>query len=241
MEEPTRIILWDFDGTLAYKPGLWSGTLMKVLDMYVPDHKINISQIKPYLQKGFPWHKSDESHHHLSTPESWWLQVEGVIANAYVAVGVSQELSGELARLVHQHYIDSQSFILFDDTISTLRHLSEQGWKNVILSNHVPELPQIVEQLGLNQLIWNCISSAAIGYEKPHPEAFKIALSGFSNVSSVWMVGDSLEADVFGAQKMNIPAILVHSAHSEDVKYYASTLNDVITIIEDQTGAPYAG
>ncbi|MNV96380.1 dUMP phosphatase [compost metagenome] len=111
----------------------------------------------------------------------------------------------------------------------------------MILSNHVPELPQIVEQLGLNQLIWNCISSAAIGYEKPHPEAFKIALSAFNNLSSVWMVGDSLEADVFGAQKMNIPAILVHSAHSEDVKYYASTLNDVIKIIEDQTGAPYAG
>jgi haloacid dehalogenase superfamily, subfamily IA, variant 1 with third motif having Dx(3-4)D or Dx(3-4)E len=222
MEEPTRIILWDFDGTLAYKPGLWSGTLMKVLDMHVPNHNIDISQIKPYLQEGFPWHKSDEPHHHLSTPESWWLHVEGVIANAYQAVGVSHELSGPLARLVHQHYIDSQSFILFDDTISTLRHLSVQGWENVILSNHVPELPQIVEQLGLDQLIVDCISSAAIGYEKPHSEAFKIALSGFSNVSSVWMVGDSLKADILGAQEMNIPAILVHSTHSENVKIFCS-------------------
>jgi putative hydrolase of the HAD superfamily len=228
-------IIWDFDGTLAYKPGLWSGTLMQVLNEYHPEHDIEICQIKPYLKDTFPWHTPDKPHHHLSTPESWWSHVEEVIANAYQAVGISKEISIHLGQLVHQRYINPQSFILYDDTLSTLNYLSSKGWKNVILSNHVPELPQIVEQLGLGQLISNCISSATIGYEKPNPEAFKIALSASGNPKSVWMIGDSISADIIGAQNVNIPAILVHSTNTGNIKHYASTLKDVIFIIENQS------
>ena len=123
MEKTSHLVLWDFDGTLAYKPGLWSGTLMKVLDMYTPNHNISISQIKPYLQDVFPWHKPDKPHHDLSTPESWWLHIEEIISNAYQAVGISKETSSHLARLSHQYYIDPKSFILYDDALFTLNYL----------------------------------------------------------------------------------------------------------------------
>jgi putative hydrolase of the HAD superfamily len=228
--DPT--IIWDFDGTLAYRPGLWSGTLMQVLEEYNPNHNIDICQIKPYLKDTFPWHKPDKPHHHLSTPESWWSHIEEVIANAYQAVGITKEISVYLAQLVHQRYIDPQGFILYDDAIPILKHLTSKGWKNIILSNHVPELPQIVEQLGLGQLISICITSATIGYEKPNPEAFKIALSMTGNPKTVWMIGDSVSADIIGAQNVNIPAILVHSTYSDNVSHYASTLKEVVKILD---------
>lgn len=50
------------------------------------------------------------------------------------------------------------------------------------------------------------------GYEKPHPEAFKIALSTAGNPKFVWMIGDNINADIIGAQNVNIPAILVHNS-----------------------------
>ncbi|MBZ4666269.1 HAD family hydrolase [Mahella sp.] len=228
-------IIWDFEGTLAYKPGLWSGTLMQVLDEYKPNHNIDICKIKPYLKDTFPWHKPDEPHHHLSKPELWWSHIEEVIANAYQAAGITKEISIHLAQLVHQRYIEPKSFILYDDTLYTLNYLISQGWKNVILSNHVPELPKIIEQLGLGHLISCCISSATIGYEKPNPEAFKIALSMCGNPKTVWMIGDSLNADIVGAQNVNIPAILVHSKYTDNIKYYADTLKNTICIIEKES------
>jgi putative hydrolase of the HAD superfamily len=227
-------IIWDFDGTLAYRPGRWSGTMMQVLNEHHPGHNIKICQIKPYLEDTFPWHAPDKPHHHLSSPEAWWSHIKEVIANAYQAAGISREISIHLSQLVRQHYINPQGFILYDDSLSTLNYLSRKGWKNVILSNHVPELPQIVEQLGLGRLISNCISSATIGYEKPNPEAFKIALSASGNPKSVWMIGDNISADIIGAQNVNIPAILVHTKNNYNIKYSASTLKDVIFIIESQ-------
>jgi putative hydrolase of the HAD superfamily len=49
-------ILWDFDGALAYRDGMWSGTLFSVLKK----NKINIllEDIKPYLTTGFTWHNT---------------------------------------------------------------------------------------------------------------------------------------------------------------------------------------
>jgi putative hydrolase of the HAD superfamily len=80
-----------------------------------------------------------------------------------------------------------------------------------VLSNHVPELSTLVEQLGLGGLVERVFSSAATGYEKPHPEAFRLALRAFGDPVRRWMVGDNPTADVAGAEAIGIPAILVRT------------------------------
>ena len=90
-----------------------------------------------------------------------------------------------------------------------LERLRAQGWQHAILSNHVPELPSLVEALGLSRLVEPVITSAATGYEKPHPEAFALALHLCGRPRQVWMVGDNPVADVAGAEAAGIPAVLV--------------------------------
>jgi hypothetical protein len=34
----TKMLIWDFDGTLGYRQGKWSGALVDVLDIAYPDH-----------------------------------------------------------------------------------------------------------------------------------------------------------------------------------------------------------
>jgi putative hydrolase of the HAD superfamily len=46
--------LWDFDGTLAYRDGMWSGTLFSVLEKNKID--ISLENLKPHLAAGFTWH-----------------------------------------------------------------------------------------------------------------------------------------------------------------------------------------
>jgi hypothetical protein len=36
-----RVVPWDFDGTLAHRPGMWSGCLLETLDEHQPGHRFD--------------------------------------------------------------------------------------------------------------------------------------------------------------------------------------------------------
>ncbi|HSH80567.1 MAG TPA: HAD family hydrolase [Herpetosiphonaceae bacterium] len=201
-------IIWDFDGTLAERPGLWRACLVEVLDKHEPGHAIDPEQIRPFLSQGFPWHTPEVVHPDLNE-ESWWEHVTALLARAYEGVGLSEHRARTLGHLAVANYLNLSRWRVYEDTIPSLHTLKEDGWKHVILSNHVPELPRIVEGLGLSALIDVTITSAATGYEKPHPEAFALARRAAGEPATIWMVGDSLRADVEGAEAVGIPAILV--------------------------------
>ncbi len=73
----------------------------------------------------------------------------------------------------------------------------------------VPELPDLIAALGLAPYMATVFTSAAIGFEKPHPQAFHTALRALGGATAVWMVGDSMTADVAGAHAVGFRAILV--------------------------------
>jgi len=239
--QPT--ILWDFGGTLVHFTN-WRGALMDVLDEYEPGHGIDQEQIRPLLRDGFPWHKPEESHLHLSQPEAWWANLEPLFVKTYQRVGFNTKRSRFLAKQVRRHMIDHRRYILYEDTIPVLKYLVENGWRHVILSNHMPELPEVVKALGLSQFIEACFVSAVTGYEKPNPEAFRIALSALGNPGAIWMVGDNFISDIKGAETAGIPAILVHSSEPGDVKYRANNLFDAAKIIREnqlvQSASPFS-
>ena len=99
--------------------------------------------------------------------------------------------------------------MLFDDTLPALAELRRAGWRHVILSNHVPELPALVDGLGLAGVVDLTLSSATIGFEKPNPQAFAHARRACGDPDELWMVGDNPVADIDGATRAGIPAILV--------------------------------
>lgn len=235
MPRAQKTVLWDFDGTLAYRPLMWSGTMIEILDRACPGHGINIEQIRPFMKNIYPWDTPEKQHPHLSAPGAWWAYMESVIADAYEAVGIDGAFARDLAQLFHRHYTDPGGFILYDDTAKTLEHFCSAGWRNVILSNHVPELKRIVVGLGIGGYFYACLSSANTGFEKPNPEAYKLALSLCGNPLTVWMVGDNIDADVKGANALGIPAVLVHAGGDSGVKFYAETLKGVIRIIEENS------
>jgi putative hydrolase of the HAD superfamily len=207
-----RLVLWDFDGTLAMRPGLWSGCVIEVLDEQEPGHGIVRERIRAALRDGFPWHVAHEAHPHLSDPERWWEPVEDLLARAIASAGFTAGRSAELSRAVRMRFIDGAvGWRLYPDTLPALQRVTRAGWLSAILSNHVPELPELARRLGLGELVEQVFTSATIGFEKPHPEAFRHALSACGEPARRWMVGDNLVADIGGAQALGIPAILVRS------------------------------
>ncbi len=205
------VVLWDFEGTLAWRPGLWGTCVLEVLDERASEHAGTLDQIRADLKNGFPWHRPERPHPELSQPEAWWTAITPLLMRAIAGAGIDGEArAAELAGAVRERFTDgTRAWRVFDDTRLALQASSAAGWRNVILSNHVPELPNLVTTLGLGDLVEHVFSSATIGYEKPHPEAFGYALRRCGDPPRRWMVGDNPVADVAGARTLGIPAILV--------------------------------
>ena len=207
-----RVVMWDFDGTLAWREGLWSGCLLEVLDEHEPGHTATLETIRARLRGGFPWHRHEVAHPELSEADAWWRALTPLIAGALAGCGVAEARVGELSRAMRERFVDgTRVWRLFADTPAALRATAAAGWRNVILSNHVPELPDLIGQLGLGDLVEEVFSSAATGYEKPHPEAFRGALRACGEPRERWMVGDNPRADVAGAESLGIPAVLIRT------------------------------
>ncbi|MEY9930616.1 putative hydrolase of the HAD superfamily [Catenulispora sp. GP43] len=208
------VLLWDFDGTLGERPGMWSGALLQALDGAAVGHGLERSDIAGQLSAGFPWHEHEVGHPHLNSPDLWWAHLAAVLSAALERLGVPSNTARLAAGAVREIYPDPGCWRLFDDTLPVLTALSEQGWDHILVSNHVPELDGLLAALGLRARFSAVVNSAVTGYEKPHPEAFRLALAAARWPRRVWMIGDSLTADVQGAQAGGIPAIHVRTAGS---------------------------
>ena len=202
-------LAWDFDGTLGYREGPWSSALLSVLEEEGRGVGFDANLLRAGLRTGFPWHAPEISHGELSSPEAWWEALSPVFVGAFEAGGLDPATSRTLAARVREAYTDPRRWRLFEDTLPALRHLSSLGWTHVVLSNHVPELAQILGALGLGDHVGRVFNSAETGYEKPHPGAFENLLGALDLPEKIWMIGDNPEADVRGAEAAGIPAILV--------------------------------
>jgi putative hydrolase of the HAD superfamily len=227
-----KIIFWDFHGTLAFNDFMLSKALYKVLIRNEVKTEIIIEDIKKKSMKGFPWQDYEKEYLHLTESSAWWENAENIFIGCYKELGLSEEKAFIYAKQVRKELIKVDEFILYEDTIETLSYFKERGYANVILSNHIPELPDIVHSLKLSSYFLECISSANVGYEKPNLKIYEYALERYNKAKDIWMVGDSIIADVRGAEDVGIKGVLVRNKREDDIKYYSSNLLGLKEIIK---------
>lgn len=228
-----KLLIWDFDETLGYRHGgAWAASLLEVLQREAPDSPVTLDELGRYTRAGFPWHTPETPHPHLDSPDAWWEALEPVFRQACEGVGFDADRAFAMAKRVRPTYLDPARWRLYEDTAPTLTALSDVGWTHTILSNHVPELSDLVEGLKLSGYFARIFNSALTGYEKPHPEAYRMVLRAFPDATARWMIGDSFRADVQGAQAAGIPAILVRR-HHPDAERYVATLSELPGILSD--------
>jgi putative hydrolase of the HAD superfamily len=225
------VVFWDFDGTLAWRDQMWRGSLVTALDRTTAGSPVTAEMLRPGLRNAFPWHRHGEDHRHLDTADLWWSSLTEVFVGAYLRAGVDESTARAAASLVREIYPDPRYWSVFPDTRPALALLRDAGWRNVILSNHVPELPRLVRDLGIDDLVEEVLTSATTGYEKPHPEMFEGALASARPADAFWMIGDNPAADIAGAAAAGIPGILVRKATTDALPL---GLHQAATIIMEQ-------
>jgi putative hydrolase of the HAD superfamily len=109
--------------------------------------------------------------------------------------------------------IASLQFALFDDAREALQAARRHGLRVVVVSNWDASLAQVLERVGLADVIDGVVTSAAVGAAKPDPAIFDAALALARVVAGEALhVGDSLEEDIAGARAAGIAAVLLNRA-----------------------------
>lgn len=98
------------------------------------------------------------------------------------------------------------------DALSTLRTLKADGYRLGILSNAADDrnVQALIDKAGLRPYLEFILSSAACQVRKPARRIFRLALEYFDlPPERMMMVGDTLEADVQGANRLGIYSVWI--------------------------------
>jgi len=118
-----------------------------------------------------------------------------------------------VSKLVRKRWPELETDIpleLYPDTEPVLERLTGDGYALGLISNAPADTSRAVRALGLTKYLGTIVISGAVGYTKPHPEIFRIALrnAGVGAREAVH-VGDLYEADVVGARNAGMEGILI--------------------------------
>ena len=118
--------------------------------------------------------------------------------------------------------------------ITTLQTLHREGYKIGVVTNGGEEIqiPKLKE-IGIDSFVDVLIASGAVGFSKPDPEIFRIALERMqSTKEETLMVGDNLKNDVEGALTYGIQALYYCPNSTETSIQVCATEVPVITHME---------
>lgn len=117
---------------------------------------------------------------------------------------------------------------LFEGTLEILEYLQPK-YELHIITNGFKEVQQgKLNNANIDHFFNTVTNSEMVGVKKPNPKIFNRALNGAkANIENSIMIGDNLEADVFGALNMGLDAICFNY-HNEvlngDVKHVDNLL-----------------
>lgn len=126
---------------------------------------------------------------------------------------------------------DFRNYRLYEDAEGVLRECMEKGYTNYILSNNFPELPVVVENLGLGKYFAGYFVSSAVGYEKPRVELFQRALQAAGNPGIRYMIGDNPIADIRGGHDVGMRTVLVHMAGGSGADWRCERLAEIPALL----------
>ena len=108
--------------------------------------------------------------------------------------------------------VTQQNWTIEEDAIPTLETLKSLGYRLGLISNTSDDtnVQGIMDRWRLRQFFETIVTSAALGIRKPDARIFRVALDSFRvQPEATAMVGDTLDADVLGANQLGIFSIWI--------------------------------
>jgi putative hydrolase of the HAD superfamily len=231
-------IWWDFDGTLTSRPFMWAEAASRIVRTVAPERECPDASLVRALDEGMPWHRPDRAHPELTTAEEWWQCVFRRYVEVFRELGLPEATTTKALDAIRRDILTSHRYSVHAEVDAVLSRLGELGWRQVMVSNHVPELSELVEGLGLARHFAAIVTSGIVGYEKPHPRMFEVARTHTIPDKPVWMIGDNLVVDCLSVASFGVQAILVRVRADPPYERQAEDLWGALRLVSpDATGA----
>ncbi len=134
---------------------------------------------------------------------------------------------------------------LVPGTAEALRWFRAQGYALALVADTRPDTAaNVLRQHGLYALFDYVAISEVVGAEKPEPLIFRVALDGLgipeSDYGRVAMVGNNLERDIVGANRLGLISIFFHWNErrrsrplvvEEEPRYTVSSMEELVALI----------
>lgn len=165
--------------------------------------------------------------------EAYNRYTRGIMTSLLERLGVLKKMGEGMAEEILGGFVAIQDspnrYRVYPDVRPTLEALAQRGFVLGILSNWDWHLPELVSALGLDVHFDYVITSAHVGYRKPHRGIFLHALkeAGISP-EEAFMVGDNYLPDVQGAQGVGMSAILLD--REETRQYPDLSIKDLVEL-----------
>jgi FMN phosphatase YigB (HAD superfamily) len=136
---------------------------------------------------------------------------------------------------------------LLPGVAKALRRFKEQGYALALVADARSDTPtNVLRQHGLDDLFDYLAISEVVGSEKPEPLIFRTALKALdipkSDYDRVAMVGNNLERDVVGANRLGLISIFFHwndrrrsrpLTAEEEPCYTVSSIEELVVLVDN--------
>lgn len=210
--KPINIVLFDLGSTLIYFDALWPELMRQSSQELAASlanlgYTINTDQfVNQFIEKLNDYYVERETD--LIEYTTAYL-----LRNLLAEHGYLDMPENHIRHVLQKMYAVSQAhWHCEDDTLTTLATLKSQGYHLGLISNAADDndVQDLVDQHNLRQFFELILVSAAVGVRKPHPHIFQLALDHWQALpEQAVMVGDTLEADILGANLTEIFSVWI--------------------------------
>lgn len=204
-----KAVFFDVGSTLLYPEPSVAETFAAVAQQR--GHALTVRDVEPHMAAVDAFYEAE----YLRDGDFWCSQ-EGTVAiwldqYRYLChlTGIAHDAEG-MAAAVHAAYRRAGQWALYPDVIGCLRTLKRQGLAFAVVSNWDADLEELLRGLHLLPYFDAVVASADVGYRKPDPMVFRLALERVGvRPEEALHVGDRPDADGDGAAAAGIrPAII---------------------------------
>jgi HAD superfamily hydrolase (TIGR01509 family) len=170
-------------------------------------------------------------------PETW----VGHNRRALTLTGFTGDIAAA-AQIMEDVFL-SEGLEVYPDVVVALQMLTGWGYKMGVVSNWPATLESTLQEVGLRKYFSSIVASGTVGYAKPHPSIFRIAMDRLGvDPHHALYVGDSVEHDVGGAQAAGMNVVLLdrvgrHEAHQPSI----SSLMQLLELLRPEATQPAVG
>ena len=222
-------ILLDVGDTLVRPDPSWRDVYAGVF----MDHGIDATSEQFEAAFRAAWKEWEQEGPFEATEEASFARLMALDRLVFARLGYP-DLPESFFRQVDQAFRQRSAFYVFPDVIPALDALQAAGLRLAVVSNWGWAAPELLQTLELARHFEVLSISARVGYQKPHPAIFEHALELLGLAADeVVHVGDDPTADILGADRAGIAAVLIDRRGRLDTPIGAGATIDGVPIIAD--------